>query len=84
MSTNYEKLEMEARQLDAKEKAALARTLIEDLDEITEIDVEKLWVDEAQRRYEDLSIRNIASYSWTGSDAKGSPALEMIRFRYLF
>jgi len=53
MSTNYEKLEKEARQLDAREKAALARTLIEDLDEITEVDVEKLWVDEAQSRYED-------------------------------
>ncbi|MCG8554501.1 MAG: addiction module protein [Proteobacteria bacterium] len=54
MSTNYEKLEREARQLGTREKAALARTLIEDLDGITDVDVEKLWIDEAQRRYENF------------------------------
>jgi len=47
MNTNYEKLEKEARRLDTKEKATLARTLIKALDKITEIDVEKIWIDEA-------------------------------------
>jgi len=35
-----------------KEKAALARVLIEDLDMSVDKDVERLWIEEAQRRYQ--------------------------------
>lgn len=52
MALTYEQLEKEARTLSPKEKAALARTLIDDLDSRTEEDIEAIWVEEAQRRYE--------------------------------
>ncbi|MCU1263983.1 MAG: hypothetical protein JWM21_301 [Acidobacteria bacterium] len=35
-----------------KEKAALARLLIEELDQSVDADVEQLWIDEARRRYD--------------------------------
>ncbi len=38
--------------LPLKEKAALARVLIEELDATVDADVEQLWIDEAQRRYD--------------------------------
>ncbi len=51
MSTHFEDIERQARSLPLKEKAALARVLIEDLDTSVDEDVEQLWIEEAQRRY---------------------------------
>jgi putative addiction module component (TIGR02574 family) len=50
MSTHFHEIEKQARALPPKEKAALARQLIEELD--MSADAEQLWIDEAQRRYE--------------------------------
>ena len=52
MSTNFEELEKQARALSPKEKAALARILIEDLDASVDPDAGQLWLEEAQRRYD--------------------------------
>lgn len=52
MSTQFDDIEKQARSLPLKEKAALARLLIEDLDQTVDEDVERLWLEEAQRRYE--------------------------------
>jgi putative addiction module component (TIGR02574 family) len=52
MNTTYEAVEQAARQLTIPEKAALAQTLLMDLDEGEDEDVEALWVEEARRRYE--------------------------------
>lgn len=52
MATHFKELERQARALSAREKAALARVLIEDLDPSVDPDAEKLWIDEAQRRYD--------------------------------
>ena len=51
MSTSFDELEKKARALTSKEKATLARILIEDLDSSTDENVEQLWIEEAQRRY---------------------------------
>jgi hypothetical protein len=51
MSTQFEEIERQARSLTSKEKAALARVLIEDLDESLDEGVERLWIEEAQTRY---------------------------------
>jgi putative addiction module component (TIGR02574 family) len=40
------------RALSVKEKAALARLLIEELDMAVDADADQLWIDEAQRRYD--------------------------------
>ena len=52
MSTQFEEIEKQVRALPAKEKAALAHALIEALDQSTDTDAERLWIEEAQRRYE--------------------------------
>lgn len=52
MGTRFKELEKQARALSAREKAALARVLIENLDPSVDPDAEKLWIDEAQRRYD--------------------------------
>lgn len=52
MATRFKELEKQARALSAREKATLARILIEDLDPSVDPNVEQLWIDEAQRRYD--------------------------------
>lgn len=52
MSTHFDDIERQARALPMKEKAALARLLIEELDQSVDADVEQLWIDEARRRYD--------------------------------
>jgi len=52
MSTHFDDIERQARLLPLKQKAALARLLIDELDASVDADVEQLWIDEAQRRYD--------------------------------
>jgi len=52
MSTLLDELERQARALTQREKATLARILIEELDPSLDAEVEELWIAEAQRRYE--------------------------------
>ena len=52
MSTQFEEIQKQVTNLPPNEKAALARQLIEELDETADPDVEQLWAVEAQRRYE--------------------------------
>jgi len=51
MSTLLDDLERQARALTLREKATLARILIEELDPARDAEVEQLWIAEAQRRY---------------------------------
>jgi putative addiction module component (TIGR02574 family) len=44
-------LESQALSLSAKDRARLAKALLLSLDEETDTDAEKLWLDEAERRY---------------------------------
>ena len=48
----FEELEKHARALSLDEKACLARILIEELDTAVDPDVDRLWLEEAQRRYD--------------------------------
>ncbi|HYH46182.1 MAG TPA: addiction module protein, partial [Thermoanaerobaculia bacterium] len=52
MAANLEELEKQARALPLREKAALARTLLEELDTAADADAERLWLEEAQQRYD--------------------------------
>lgn len=52
MSALFDELENKARTLTLREKATLARILIEELDPPSETGIEQLWIDEAQRRYD--------------------------------
>ena len=52
MARDTSELREELDKLSPKQKAELARTLIDSLDEDLEEDVEQIWIDEAARRYE--------------------------------
>ena len=51
MAVKFDDLERQARALGDRDKAKLARTLIDDLDGPGEEGVDQLWLEEAQRRY---------------------------------
>ena len=52
MSSQFEEIQRQIIGLQPNEKAALAHRLIEELDESTDADAERLWLEEATRRYE--------------------------------
>ena len=52
MTANFKELEKEVRALGSREKAALARTLIDDLDKNLDPGAEQFWIEEAERRYQ--------------------------------
>jgi putative addiction module component (TIGR02574 family) len=51
---SLEQLEVEIKKLNLKERAALAKWIIQSLDELSESEIEALWVEEAERRLDEL------------------------------
>ncbi|MEK6729404.1 MAG: addiction module protein [Planctomycetota bacterium] len=47
-------LEAEIRKLDLKDRAALAKWIVESLDELSEVEIEALWVEEAEHRLDEM------------------------------
>lgn len=45
----------EVLQLDRSTRASLARDLLESLDDLTETEVEQLWLEEAERRHQEIA-----------------------------
>jgi putative addiction module component (TIGR02574 family) len=56
-------LEREALQLSAKERAELARKLLQSLNEMSEEELEKLWAAEANERFAAFERGEIKAYS---------------------
>ena len=54
MDMDFKSLEKEALELPASERAKLARQLLESLDSLSEAELDALWLEEAQRRAEQL------------------------------
>ena len=61
MSSQLEEIQRQIVMLPAKEKAALAHQLIEDLDESSDPEAERLWLEEATRRYEAYKRGSLSS-----------------------
>lgn len=65
MNLTFETIEHAAKQLSPKERSALVRSLLEDLDENGEVEVEteieKAWLDEVERRIEAYRLGLIGS-----------------------
>ena len=61
MTRDISELREELDELSPKQKAELARTLIDSLDEDLDENVEQLWLDEAARRYEAYRRGEISS-----------------------
>jgi len=47
-------IETEIKKLGLKDRAALAKWVVESLDELSEAEVEALWADEAERRLDEM------------------------------
>ena len=47
-------IEAEIKKLDLKDRATLAKLLVESLDELSEAEVEALWTEEAERRLDEM------------------------------
>jgi putative addiction module component (TIGR02574 family) len=58
MTTDFERIREEVKRLSTKEKAALAHELVGELDEATDENVERLWLEEAEQRYEAYKAGN--------------------------
>jgi hypothetical protein len=51
---SLEELETQIKQLTLKDRAALAKWIVESLDELSESEIEALWVEEAERRLDEM------------------------------
>lgn len=54
MSRKIEEIESEVLQLDRHSRAALAKTLLDSLETLTEEEYEELWIEEGEARYADF------------------------------
>lgn len=61
MITDLKTFEAEAMSLPASQRAALAQNLLASLDEINEQENERLWLEEAGRRYDAYKKGNLPS-----------------------
>jgi putative addiction module component (TIGR02574 family) len=62
-------LENEALRLDARSRARLAERLLGSLDDLSEAEIEELWLDEAKRRERE----------WDAGEVEGIPAEQVLR-----
>ena len=51
---SLKELEAEIKKLDLKERARLAKRLVESLDELSKAEIEALWAEEAELRLDEL------------------------------
>jgi hypothetical protein len=51
---SLEELETEIRKLALKERAALAKWIVQTLDDLSEAEIDALWAEEAERRLDEL------------------------------
>jgi putative addiction module component (TIGR02574 family) len=54
MSRAIEEIEVELLQLDPRSRAALAKSLLDSLETLSDAEYEQLWVEEAEARYADF------------------------------
>jgi hypothetical protein len=51
---SLKEIEAEIKKLDLKDRAALAKWIVESLDDLSEAEVEALWAVEAERRLDEM------------------------------
>jgi putative addiction module component (TIGR02574 family) len=51
---SLKELEAEIKKLDLKDRALLAKRIVESLDELSQAEIEALWVEEAERRLDEM------------------------------
>jgi putative addiction module component (TIGR02574 family) len=61
MQRNLEEIASEALKMNVESRAALAKRLLDSLEELTPAENERLWMEEAARRYEQLKAGRASS-----------------------
>lgn len=51
---SFEELVAEVKKLSLKDRALLAKWIVESLDDLPEAEIEALWIEEAERRLDEL------------------------------
>jgi len=62
MGRRIEELAQEVLELDAVSRAELARTLVDSLDDLPEAELDRLWGEEAERRYDEFLAGRAKAY----------------------
>jgi putative addiction module component (TIGR02574 family) len=60
---SFDELVAEVKKLSLEERAALAKQIVESLDELSEAEIEALWVQEAERRLDELEQGQVTEVS---------------------
>jgi putative addiction module component (TIGR02574 family) len=60
---SFDELVAEVKKLSLEERAALAKRIVESLDELSESEIEALWVQEAERRLDELEQGRVTEVS---------------------
>jgi putative addiction module component (TIGR02574 family) len=60
---SFDELVAEVKKLSLEERAALAKQIVESLDELSESEIEALWVQEAERRLDELEHGEVTEVS---------------------
>jgi hypothetical protein len=60
---SIKEIEANIQKLDLKDRATLAKWIVESLDDLSEAEVEELWADEAERRLDELEQGLVAEIS---------------------
>jgi Putative addiction module component len=69
-----DELKREALQLDPSKRASRARDLLESLDDLTEAEVEQLWLEEAERRHHQIVTGAVETVSMEEALSKARAA----------
>jgi len=70
-----DELKREALQMDPSMRASLARDLLESLDDLSEAEIEQLWLDEAERRHQQIVSGAVETVSMEEALSKARAAL---------
>lgn len=62
MSRRIEEIEREVLSLDVSARAELARTLVDSLEDLSEEEWDRLWGEEAERRYDEFLAGRVTAY----------------------
>jgi putative addiction module component (TIGR02574 family) len=62
MNRPLEEIEQEVLSLDVSTRAELARTLVDSLDDLPEEELDRLWGEEAERRYDEFLAGRVKAY----------------------
>jgi len=62
---SIKEIEAEIEKLDLKDRAELAKWIVESLDDLSEAEVEALWAEEAERRLDELEQGPVTEFPAT-------------------